>query len=464
VKGIRGRLTANFIVVILISVAILEVLLIYTVKQNYYGSLRGNLTSQVQISADMYSKYYSETSLEENILYNVDAFWNQSNARVEIIDKQGEIIMDSLGAIPAPDEPAYDITAALDDKLGEWTGEMSGSNVIAVAYPLKSNDEIVGALRLIASTVAIDREIFNTMKIFIAIGAFVVMAVGLLSIFLANSILVPIKEVTAAAEGMAAGNFQIRSEKKRDDEIGGLSDTLNYMADEILKKEALKNEFISSISHELRTPLTSILGWAITLQSKDLQNKETLTDGLSIIAAESERLTHMVDELLDFSRFTTGVIRLEYAKVDLSSLLLHISKQLTPRAERENIAFAVSYPAELPEFVSDANRLKQVFINILDNALNFTEAGGNVDFTTEFSDNIYTFTITDNGRGIPADELPLVKEKFYKGSGVGSKNGIGLSICDEIVALMGGCLSIQSEEGAGTVVTVALPREAQSNA
>jgi len=462
-RGIRGRLTASFIIVILISVVALEVLLIYTIKQNYYGSLKGNLTNQVQISADMYSKYYSETSLEENILYNVDAFWNQSNARVEIVDTGGEIIMDSLGAIPGPDSPMDDVMAALNGKTGEWIGEIGGSNVMAVAYPLKSGGEIVGALRLIASTDAIDKEIQETATILIVVGIIVVVTVGLISLFLANSILVPLKEVTAAAKDMAAGNFQTRSATKRNDEIGNLSDTLNYMADEITKKEALKNEFISSVSHELRTPLTSILGWAITLQSKEMRSRETLDDGLSIIAGESERLTHMVDELLDFSRFTTGGIKLEYKIVNLTELLLRIKKQLTPRAERENISFTFSYSKNLPDLISDANRLKQLFINILDNALNFTEAGGAIHFHASFSKDIYTFTVTDNGCGIPENELPLVKEKFYKGSGAGSKNGIGLSICEEIVTLMGGSLTITSKVGAGTTVTVTLPKEAPQN-
>ena len=462
-KGIKGRLTASFIAVILISVVALEVLLIYTMQQNYYGSLRGNLTSQVKISADMYSKYYSETSLEENIIYNVDAFWNQSNARVEIIDVDGNIIMDSLGVIPGADEPMDDVIAALEDKTGEWIGVLDGSKVMAVAYPLKSGGEIVGALRLIASTEAIDDEIQDTMKILIAIGAFVVFTVGLISLFLANSILVPLRKVNDAAKEMAAGNFHARSDTKRNDEIGKLSDTLNYMADEIIKKEALKNEFISSVSHELRTPLTSILGWAITLQSRELQSRETLDDGLSIIAGESERLTHMVDELLDFSRFTTGSIKLEYKIVNLSDLLLHIKKQLTPRAVRENIEFTVSYPEDLPDLISDANRLKQLFINIIDNALNFTEAGGTVHFQTKYSKKVYTFIVTDSGRGIPENELPYVKEKFFKGSGAGSKNGIGLSICEEIVTLMGGSLDIKSKVGAGTVVTVTLPKEVTSN-
>lgn len=458
-KGIRGRLTANFMIVILVSVAILEILLIYTVQQNYYGSLKGNLTNQVKISADMYSKYYSDTSLEDNILYNVDAFWNQSNAEVEIVDREGKIAMDSLGTIPGQGEPMHDIEDALSGKMGEWVGKLNGQKVMAVAYPLKSDGQIVGALRLIASTDAIDQDIRDTMKIFIGIGLFVVLIVGLLSIFLANTILVPLRGVTAVAESMAAGNFQIKSKKKRDDEIGKLSDTLNYMADEITKKEKLKNDFISSVSHELRTPLTSIMGWAITLQNEKFQQKEMLSDGLGIIAKESERLTKMVEELLDFSKFISGRIHLEYETVNLVELLEHIRKQLTPRAARENIEFIVTYPENLPELFTDGNRLKQLFINILDNALNFTHGGGSVCFQTEVSEKDFIFTIKDNGCGIAAEELPMVKEKFYKGKSSLSQNGIGLSICEEIVTLMEGRMEISSEVNVGTTIVITLPRK-----
>lgn len=462
-RGIRGRLTANFMIVILISAAFLEVLLLYTVQQNYYESLRGNLTNQVKISADMYSRYYSDTSLEDNILYNVDAFWNQSDARVEIVDREGRIVMDSMGVIPGPQEPVGDIQDALNDKMGEWVGDLNGQKVMAVAYPLKSEGEIVGALRFIASTAAIDEDIQNTVRIFIATGLFVVLIVGLLSIFLANTIVVPLREVTAVAESMAAGNFQIKSRKKQDDEIGKLSDTLNYMADEIIKKEKLKNDFISSVSHELRTPLTSIMGWAITLQSEKFQQKEMLNDGLGIIAKESERLTRMVEELLDFSKFVSGRIQLEYEMVNLQELLEHIRKQLTPRAIRDKIELTVTYPENLPELLTDANRLKQVFINILDNALNFTAAGGFVCFQTEVFEKEYIFTIQDSGCGIAAEDLPAVKEKFYKGRSSHSQNGIGLSICEEIVSLMKGRLEIRSEVNVGTTVVVTLPREVRGN-
>jgi len=461
-KGIRGRLAAYFMLVILVSVAILEILLIYTVQQNYYESLRGNLTNQIKISADMYSRYYSDASLEDNILYNVDAFWKQSNAEVEIVDREGNIVMNSMGII-RDDGPTLDIHNALEDQLGEWVGKINGEKVMAVAYPLKSNGEIVGALRFIASTAAIDQAIRDTAKIFLAIGLFVVLGVGVLSIFLANTILVPLQEVTKVAESMAAGNYQIKCEKRREDEIGKLADTLNYMADEITKREKLKNDFITSVSHELRTPLTSIMGWAITLQNEKCQQKETLNDGLGIIAKETERLTNMVEELLDFSKFVSGRIKLEYADVNLAELIEHIRKQLTPRATRDNIQFTVDYPQDMPVFYTDPNRLKQVFINVLDNALNFTPAGGTVHFHTEFKEKDYVFTITDSGCGIAPSDLPMVKEKFYKGKSSRSKNGIGLSICEEIVTLMKGRMEITSELEVGTTVVITLPREVQAH-
>lgn len=456
--GIRARLTANFMIIIIITVTILEMLLIYTVRQNYYGSLEGSLTNQIKISADLYAKYFSDTTLQENVLYNVDAFWSQSNAEVEIVDKDGSIVMDSLGVIPAENGAKNDIKDALNGNMGKWVGRLNGQKVMAVAYPLKADNEVVGALRFITSLNAVDKDIQNTAYIFISIGLAVIFIAGLISIFLANTIIVPLQEVTDAAQEMAAGNFQARSKKTHEDEIGKLSDTLNYMADEIVKKEQLKNDFISSVSHELRTPLTSIFGWAITLQNEQFQQKEMLADGLGIIAKESERLTLMVDELLDFSKFVSNRVKLQKAEVKLISLIEHIRKQLTPRAVRENIQFNVHYPEDLPNFFTDANRLKQLFINILDNAFNFTTTGGSVSFDIELCNEEFLFAISDTGCGIAVDELPMVKEKFYKGKTSRSKNGIGLSICEEIVNLMDGKLEITSELNQGTKVLISFPK------
>ncbi len=463
-NSIRVRLTVFFMVVIVITVFSLEALLTYTVRQNFFGSMESSLTNQIRISADLYAKYFADATLEENVLYNVDAFWKQTNAQVEIIDKDGSIIMDSIGAIPSAYAPKDDILPALKGKTGKWIGEQDNEQVMAVAYPLRVNGEIVGALRFITSLREVNADIRRIANIFIAIGIAVVVIVGLISMFLANTIVIPLREVTETALTMAQGNFQDRSKKRQSDEIGKLSDTLNYLAEEIVKKDQLKNEFISSVSHELRTPLTSIMGWAITLQNGNFQNKDMLNDGLGIIAKESERLTLMVEELLDFSEFVSSQVKLQLQPIDLARLMEHIRKQMTPRATRENIKFTVSYPGDLPAMITDGNRLKQLFINVLDNAFNFTPPWGEVSFTVEAGNGQFRFCVQDTGCGIAKEELPRVKEKFYKGKTSRSKNGIGLSICQEIVDLMGGDLEITSELDKGTEVYLVIPQGVESPA
>ena len=463
-NSIRTRLMVFFMVVIVITVISLEILLIYTVRQNFYGSMESSLTSQIRISADLYAKYFADATLEENVLYNVDVFWKQTNAQVEIIDKDGNIIMDSIGAIPPADASRDDIDAALKGERGKWIGEQDNEQIMAIAYPLRANGEIIGALRFITTLREVNTDIRRIADIFIAIGIAVLVIVGGISIFLANTIVIPLREVTKTALTMAQGNFHARSKKRQADEIGKLSDTLNYMAEEIVKKDQLKNEFISSVSHELRTPLTSIMGWAITLQNDNFQNKEMLNDGLGIIAKESERLTLMVEDLLDFSKFVSSQVKLQMQPIDLSRLMEHIRKQLTPRATRENIRFSVSSPGDLPAMITDGNRLKQLFLNVLDNAFNFSPPGGEVSLTVEGRNGQFLFLVQDKGCGIAPDELPRVKEKFYKGKTSRSKNGIGLSICQEIVDLMGGRLEITSELNKGTEVYLVIPQGVESTA
>ncbi|OQA10285.1 MAG: Adaptive-response sensory-kinase SasA [Firmicutes bacterium ADurb.Bin373] len=172
----------------------------------------------------------------------------------------------------------------------------------------------------------------------------------------------------------------------------------------------------------------------------------------------------MVEELLDFSRFVSGRIKLNPVDVNLINLFEHLHKQLIPRAVRENIDFTVDYPQNMPNIYADADRLKQLFINILDNAFNFNRPGGYVSFKAESQEKSLKFTISDNGSGIAADELPMVKEKFYKGKSSHSKSGIGLSICEEIVSLMGGKLEVSSELNKRTDVVVILPKGERTDA
>ncbi len=457
--SIRTRMALSFIFVIILTVLVLEAMIISIVRVNYYKNLEASLYNQVKVSCDLYSRYFSDASLSDNVLNNVDSFWRQTEAQVQIVDANGLVLMDSIGYMPDVGERMPDVEDALKTGKGSWIGKVpyDGSGIMAVSSALQVNGTTTGVLRFITTLREVDNDVYAVSRIFIIVGLVVTIVSVLLSFLLSNSIVNPLKRITNVAARMASGDFYVRSVKSNNDEIGKLSDTLNYMADEIDKRDRLKNEFISSVSHELRTPLTSIKGWAVTLMEVGPEDRELFDTGLAIIEKESDRLTLMVEELLDFSRLVSNKITIKREKVNLSEFIDSVGSQLAPRASSEGLNFNVVVEGELPEIIADENRLKQVFINILDNSFRFTGSGGSVILHAVSSGGEVVFSISDTGCGIPSDELPNVTDKFFKGKNSKSGNGIGLSICDEIVKLMNGRLSIYSTVNKGTKVIIRLP-------
>ena len=459
VLGIRSRMTLGFILIILLTVFVMEALIINIVRVNYYNNLEANLYNQLKVSCGMYTRYFSDASLTENVMNNVDTFWRQTSAQVQIIDTGGRVLMDSIGYMPEDDARMPDVEKALETGRGSWTGKVpyDSHGVMAVSAALEADGQTVGVLRFISSLRGVDEDVISVSRIFIIIGVIVAIISIMLSFLLSNTIVNPLKRVTDAAARMASGDIRARSAKTYNDEIGKLSDTLNYLAEEIEKRDRMKNEFISSISHELRTPLTSIKGWAVTLKEVRDEDRGLHETGLDIIENECDRLTGMVEELLDFSRLVSGKLTIRKENVQLEEFIDTVGRQLAPRAARDGLHFSVEVEGELPEIVTDGNRLKQVIINVLDNAFRFTPAGGSVRFRTAVSGGEVIFTVSDTGCGIPADELPYIKEKFFRGRNSKLGSGIGLSICDEIIRMMGGSLNIYSRENKGTSVVIRIP-------
>ena len=181
--------------------------------------------------------------------------------------------------------------------------------------------------------------------------------------------------------------------------------------------------------------------------------------GFDIIEKEADRLSNMVEELLDFSKFVSGKIKLKYEEINLKEFIEYLRLYMNPRAEREHKELILKGVTEDFIIVGDKDRLKQVFINIIDNAFKFTHENEKITIEFVYADEGIYINIIDTGCGISKEELPRVKEKFYKGKNSKSQNGIGLSICDEIIALHEGTLEIYSELGKGTKVVIYLPKK-----
>ncbi len=267
----------------------------------------------------------------------------------------------------------------------------------------------------------------------------------------------PIKALSENAKNIADGSYGAQVPSVGDNEIGRLTDDINQMSAKIARSDKATSEFISQISHELRTPLTAILGWSETLQYDPAVKGDSLR-GVKIISKEAERLTGMVADLLEFTRIQDGRFNLRIELVDIAAELedsLYTYGNLMSEAGIE-----VSYtPPEydIPLISGDPERLKQVFLNLLDNAAKHGGDGGKAEVSLSIENDSVVICIRDYGHGIPENELPFVKNRFYKGSSKNRGSGIGLAVCDEIVTRHGGRLDISNAESGGCLAKITLP-------
>lgn len=459
-KSIGKRLVKSFLLIIIITVTIIGAFLVFGFKQFYYNTIENELENRLIVSMDSYNKFYSDKTIEELLIEDTDLLWGHISAEVQVLDPEGYVLMDTIGAISDEPVETSDLTSARSGSLASWVGNSKYADemIMAITGPLRNNKgDTIGYLRFISSMDEANSAILKTSLTILLLSFLVILVTTFVSFLLANSIVKPIKELTTVANKMADGQYKVRSTVNTDDELGQLSATLNTMAEEILKKEQIKNDFISSISHELRTPLTSIKGWAVVLKSAKEDEKELLEDGLTIIENESDRLAKMVEELLDFSRYISGRIQLEKDTFNIVDICNDVAKQMKPRAESNKVDFHIEIEDTKELIIGDENRIRQLLINLLDNAIKFTSEKGWVKFTAHNEDGQFVMLVSDNGLGISKEELSHVKEKFYKGKHSNSHSGLGLSISDEIAKLHGGNLEIFSEENIGTTVKVTIP-------
>lgn len=457
-KSIRTRLVSSYLTVIFVVACLFEMFLIIGTNSYYYNRTERLLINQAKISGQFYNSYFNYNDIYTDTGEILKTFSVNSPVLVQILDLQGNVLRDSSGFWTDEKVNTDDYKAALAGKVYVYTGQNSAEKerIMAVSYPINLGGRHVGVVRFVTSLSDVDKTVFILEVIFAVMGIIAVLIALTISLLMAKTIIVPLRLITDAAEKMKKGNFDQRIVVPNNDEIGILGNTLNTMAEEILKNEKLKNDFISSISHELRTPLTSIAGWAETIEGSDFSEEEEIRTGINIISKESKRLTKLVEELLDFSRLEAGRIKIRFDDVNILSVIDEIEKQAVPKAKRHGVEIIVDADESLPLIKGDTDRLKQVFVNILDNAIKFTRAGGTIKISTEKTEKYINVVVEDDGCGIPASELPRVKEKFYKGSNKASGSGIGLAICDEIMNLHGGSMEVQSVEGKGTKVILSI--------
>lgn len=463
----NNRLEARWervaLAMVIVFIVILSIVLTVIIHTFYINAVRERITSLNTDTVDTYfdSYSYSESSFTNGAVQFVNNFRYSDKMEVWIISANGKPLISSSGLLVDSTAEMPDYEAALNSTggMGEWKGRVNGSEqVMAVTSILKNDDgEQIGAIRYITSLTKLNTQIFLIMLSVIFMIVSVASVVFSFNKSFIRSVAAPISDLKDTASSIAKGDFSVRPTYDKDDEIGDLYDSMGHMAIELGRIDKMKNDFITTVSHELRTPLTAIKGWGETLMVGDGIEPDLNQKGLQVIVSESGRLSGLVEELLDFSRIQNDTFIMKHELIDLLAELDETALVFSETAKRDGKRFIYDAP-EIPAMAKgDADRIKQVFVNIIGNAIKYTESGGTVEIHANIVADELIIFIKDNGCGISEIDLPRVKEKFFKANDRVHGNGIGLAVADEIVSMHKGTLDIKSRLGEGTIVKITLP-------
>ncbi len=461
--GLRRRWIVSSILPVITILVLIAALVSIALGSNYYANARSALEAKATAGTD-YFNTYAMTSYDEYFrsatLY-ANSFEDSASIELQFLDRNGHVEVSTRSLMTGSKPGTKDIIDALTSgRVSSFRGvdPATGEKIIAASGLLKFNGRVVGVMRFVTATRNLDSQVLLTVLIILAIMAAVIFVIVISSLLLINNVVAPVSAVSEAAKQISGGSYGYQIPNRYADEMGELVDNINDMSLKIGENEKLQSEFISSVSHELRTPLTAINGWGETLLADDGSDPEALRRGLNIIVKESGRLTNMVEELLDFSKMADGRFALHLEQMDLQAEFEDAVYTYREVFKQQGITLDYHSDGVYDEpITADPERLKQVFCNVLDNAAKHGGAGKRIETRLVRRGSHYIITIRDYGPGIPADDLPHVKEKFYKGGSKARGSGIGLAVCDEIIRLHNGTLAIGNAKGGGCIVTIRLP-------
>jgi len=341
------------------------------------------------------------------------------------------------------------------------TSQVINQEVLSVAVPVEAGGSVTGALIVSHSMSVIEGEMSAFQKVFLNVGIGGILLATFLSFLFSRSLSRPLIRMNRAAQALARGDFSRRVTVKSGDEIGVLANSLNALSDQLQEKifvlerlDQIRKDFVAGVSHEMRTPLTIIQGYAEVLQDNVAESEEDRRECVDGIVEEAGRLKRLVHDLLDLRRIESGQESIELYPFDATPVLQRSVDKMKSLAERKGINLSLEVSERLPGILANQDRLEQVMINLIENAIRYTPLGGKVYVEAIPVNGFARINVTDSGPGIPEPEQDLIWEKFYKvdksrARSEGGGTGLGLAIVKRLVEKMGGSVGLESVPGRG---------------
>ncbi|MBM4424573.1 MAG: HAMP domain-containing histidine kinase [Chloroflexi bacterium] len=388
-----------------------------------------------------------------------------------VVTANGQVILPSNLSTPIPDpREAVEVRGAFaGGDLHEIRLDAAGREMLFGAVPIQHEGEIYGALQLATPMAPVREKIAGTLITLAVVIASVSIAVGGAGWWLAGQLTRPLAQLTTAAEKFAEGKLdEPVASGARAAELIRLESAFNEMARRLQKLIADQRAFVANASHELRTPLTSLKLRAEALNNGALGDAEAGPRFAAEIETEVDRLTKMVNDLLDLSRIESGIATLEREAVDLAQLAAEARDAFSVRADRAGVNVTVEVNGTPPPVSANETHLRRLLDNLLDNAVKYTAHGGAVTIRVgaDSANSAVTLEVIDTGVGISPERLPHVFDRFYRGGPPLYRTGplraregagLGLSIVQSIAQAYGGSVRADSPPGRGTTIAVRLP-------
>ncbi|MCL6450487.1 MAG: HAMP domain-containing histidine kinase [Acetobacteraceae bacterium] len=464
-KTIFGRMVAVCLVVVLVSLLILSGALVVLLQRYVFAERAATLQRFGQEAADLVVRASRGEAGRRELLLGLRTVAALSGARVTVVDREGRPLDEALLPRVGVSTRIWsrDLERALQGEVAVSRGVAAGSDlsVLSVAVPIRDDGGILGAVLLHAPVAGIRLGARALYRLVWLAGLCSAAVAVLMAYLLSRRLSRPLHRLGELARRLASGDFRIRAEVADGGEVAQLAASFNYMAEQLGRLEQMRREFVASVSHELRSPLTSIRGFVQGVLDGTVP-PDRQQHYLSLALSECGRLGRLIDELLDLAALEAGSGSLSLGRVDLRAVAGEAVAQMQPQAQARGVELRCEPGPEPTSVKADADRVKQVVINLLDNGIRFTPEGGRVRVAVRLLPSWGELEVSDTGPGIPAEELPHIWERFYKADKARTRSrggtGLGLAIVKRLVEAHGGTVSAESEVGRGTTFRVRLPR------
>lgn len=329
--------------------------------------------------------------------------------------------------------------------------------------PVYVNDRLKGYLFIDQSTRDFVTTIQRIMDLVIVMSVIIFIIALIFALYLTKVLTRPLEEMGKVTNEIASGNFQAQLKvRRKNDEVGKLADDIEQMASQLKRYQDTRKEFLSHISHDLRTPLTYVKGYASIMKDSDAFNEEEWKNHAAIIHKQATRMELLVQDLFQLAKLEEGSITLNYKTINIYSWLKDIEESYAYKLREEEIVLKVECDDEELLGTFDRERMEQVFVNLLENSIRYTDRNGSITISAKEEKDQLCFQLTDTGKGIPKEDIPYLFERFYRvdksRSSIGGGSGLGLAIVKQIIHLHRGKIIVHSELGKGTTFTIYLPK------